>query len=629
MFEKMELKLLLMLYFVHGKTLELSVNKMVNMTVSVLEHYHSTCVYLLQSTQQTDYLLKSLSTIYVNKLVKLKDLQIAVMSISTLLAKTEVNSCQENLPFYLLFSNDNSTFEKLKQISNKGIFSEARWLMFLATDINVTLDSLFTDINIPYNCEFLVIHPQHDEHEVVTLVLTEVYKYNLNQTLQTNVLAKWTNEQFLWSTTSLLKRRENLQGAILREEAKVKLKCKNFNGEFCGQLYEMWKILETRLNLQYEYLTYSEDTLNFNSGNKTWQGAIGMLETNEADVSFDAYGVTAERLGSTNYVSNLFAAKLVIFVKKQISGGSMWWRILQPFSIGFWWTVLSVLATLALILSNTWYITVHFGISQQSEGYSIYNSWVVVLGIFCQQGHDSTPSAMSCRLVYLTTYLTCIVIFASYNAIYVSLLAVQHYSVPFREFKGLLDIKTYHFGVEGTMINVGIFEKATDPVMRKIYDILIAPNSKSLPKNELEGLQRICKETNYAFLTEQDSGNIYAKLLPCEIMEIPRASIVMPVSFPISKRCPYKRLFTHHMEKLRRAGILQRIENDDISKAKDNKFTHSQAMVEDVLPILWILLLGILLSILCIIGEFLLHYFTSHKGHTVEQNQRHYTWRQI
>jgi hypothetical protein len=44
------------------------------------------------------------------------------------------------------------------------------WLLFL--DKNMRIEELFTDMNIPFDCEFLVAQEEGDN----TVVLTEVYR---------------------------------------------------------------------------------------------------------------------------------------------------------------------------------------------------------------------------------------------------------------------------------------------------------------------------------------------------------------------------------------------------------------------------------------------------------------------
>ena len=85
--------------------------------------------------------------------------------------------------------------------------SRAIWLLFL--DTNTSLEQFFTDINIPFDCQFLVAQPQSDH----VIVLTEVYRVSPTLPLQTYRFGNWTSGGALtWSSQGLYTRRNNLKG---------------------------------------------------------------------------------------------------------------------------------------------------------------------------------------------------------------------------------------------------------------------------------------------------------------------------------------------------------------------------------------------------------------------------------
>jgi hypothetical protein len=89
--------------------------------------------------------------------------------------------------------------------------SHAVWLLFL--DTNTSLEQFFTDINIPFDCQFLVAQPQSDH----VVMLTEVYRVSPTLPLQTYRFGNWTAAGGLtWPSQGLYMRRHNLQGIVLR-----------------------------------------------------------------------------------------------------------------------------------------------------------------------------------------------------------------------------------------------------------------------------------------------------------------------------------------------------------------------------------------------------------------------------
>jgi hypothetical protein len=88
--------------------------------------------------------------------------------------------------------------------------SKAIWLLFL--DTNTALEQFFTDINIAFDCQFLVAQPQSDHF----VVLTEVYRVSPTLPLQTYRFGNWTAGGGLtWPSQGLYMRRNSLEGHII------------------------------------------------------------------------------------------------------------------------------------------------------------------------------------------------------------------------------------------------------------------------------------------------------------------------------------------------------------------------------------------------------------------------------
>jgi hypothetical protein len=90
-------------------------------------------------------------------------------------------------------------------------FSSAIWLLSL--EANVSLKQFFTDINIPFDCQFLVAQPEHGH----VVALTEVYRVSPTLPLQTYRFGSWTAAGGLtWPSQGFYQRRSKLKGLVLR-----------------------------------------------------------------------------------------------------------------------------------------------------------------------------------------------------------------------------------------------------------------------------------------------------------------------------------------------------------------------------------------------------------------------------
>jgi hypothetical protein len=78
--------------------------------------------------------------------------------------------------------------------------------------MNNSLEQFFTDINIPFDGQFLVAQPQSNH----VVVLTEVYRISPTLPLQTYCFGNWTiGDGLNWPSQGFYMRRKNLKGLTI------------------------------------------------------------------------------------------------------------------------------------------------------------------------------------------------------------------------------------------------------------------------------------------------------------------------------------------------------------------------------------------------------------------------------
>jgi hypothetical protein len=88
------------------------------------------------------------------------------------------------------------------------VSTDMKWLLFI--DTTASLDHVFRDLDIPFDCEFLVAQQSGK------VSLTEVYRVHHLQPLQKYRVANWSSAGgFAWTTTSFNTRRGDLQGVLI------------------------------------------------------------------------------------------------------------------------------------------------------------------------------------------------------------------------------------------------------------------------------------------------------------------------------------------------------------------------------------------------------------------------------
>ncbi|XP_023717024.1 probable glutamate receptor [Cryptotermes secundus] len=477
-----------------------------------------------------------------------------------------------------------------------------KWLMFLES--SVPLDELFMDLHIPFDCEFLVAQQSGD------VSLTEMYRVHRYQSLQTYRVSNWSSGGgFVWTDTPFVKRRGDLKGLRTRGSVYPQapfIYCEDDCARnHSGFVVQLWRQFEYRMNFTTRYEEPSHGSYGARDSNGRWDGVIGSVAANEADVGLNVLDFGTERLDDVDFFPPLWNLKKMLYIKDP-GFKSPSTRLLLPFAPWAWRAILAAFLTFVTLLTVTWHLSGTNRTPQKEEKYNLYNSVFHVAGIFCMQSNYTTPKIHSCRMVNLTAYFTATLLFLAYCDSFITHLTVRRFDLPFTDFKGVLEDGSYQVGTTQAAITASYFKTSKDPVLKEIYWKLIYPGRKNAPGIVRTGLEMICTERRYAFVA---SEKIYLNLkreLPCEVVGIPRAYYSKAVSLIMRRGSPFKWLFSHHMLELKQTGIIQRIADKtwrphtrEILLEPPPSVTLEMVMIIHVLFVL-----GILLSIVILFVEY-------------------------
>ncbi|GLG95829.1 Uncharacterized protein GBIM_02716 [Gryllus bimaculatus] len=212
-----------------------------------------------------------------------------------------------------------------------------------------------------------------------------------------------------------------------------------------------------------------------------------------------------------------------------------------------------------------------------------------VFGIFCQRGHDITPESLPCRVVYFTAYLTAVTLLAAYSAGLIAFLTV------FERIKEV--VRKRKAG--------GAAQQAKDPLLREVYRRLIAPGLADLPTDHAEVRRRLCAPgaPPYAYMRSRILGLSGAGYERCHVAAVPHVSFPEALATRLS------------LQELKQQGIHQRILLTFWPKMEPlDENPYSIVGLENVLPVLVILSIGVIMSGLLLLAEIVAYkIMQSHK----------------
>ncbi|KDR11386.1 hypothetical protein L798_14018 [Zootermopsis nevadensis] len=582
-------------------------NTAFDITMEVLHKYRSGCIYLFHSTQESG-LKERFESIKWKSFFGKKNILLTSIPVDKF---ESVNGhCR---PLYVIPSSNWKSQFALTSVSH---FPEGTWLVFF--NDTTSPKEFLTDTHVPFDCEFLVALRLVGKTEEKVL-LTEVYHVHPTLPLREYPVAKWSSSSgIVWFNTPTTQGRRNLHGITIKAAFRKQVPHLKFTrtadrgqqqSTLSGYVWDLWNEMEERMNFTSEYLEPADGTYGNQDENGTWGGVVGMIAREDADVGINILAFSTERINSIAFLPPIWNSKMILHVRQSENEAEIRNFILSPFTSRLWLTFLVTMLFHTIVLHVTWGVGMK-RVTQRVRNRieSISRSALYVIGGFCIQGDSGANWTTSSRLAYFTTHATSLVLFISYSATFISFLTVQHHHLPFSDFQGALDDGTYRVDVLAASADIDYFRKSVDPVFKNVYKKLIEPYKDDLPNNYVEILKRFCSKDKYGAVMSLSSLRGLETYLPCNIVPIPKASFSHMASMTIRKGSPYRRYFSHILQEMRRAGILNALERkyyprtDDVPPEQPSSVTISRVRVYFIY-----LGAGVLIAVLLLILETGVH----------------------
>ncbi|KDR23150.1 hypothetical protein L798_15232 [Zootermopsis nevadensis] len=520
----------------------------------IRKHYHFSCVFLVHDDVEETWNLLA-------KLMSLHGVTIGHVHAGILGNYSEETKCDDKPPLHFLPSSDRKSQQLLHELSKGSSLRSGKWLMIL--DPATSVEKFFADIHIPFDCEFLVAEIVDVPGKGGTSVaLTEVYRVQPAQPLQKYRAGNWSPPTGLaWSTLPFHQRRPDLQGITIRAAIVadgIFATVKKYEGqravEFDGYMIELWTALEHELNFTTQFFVPEDGVFGSLDVNRTWNGMIKMILEDKVEFGIGGFVFTSERMAAVHFLPPTRTFKMKVFIRQpklEETSGSF---VVSPFTGGLWTAIIITAIALTMALKVAWNVRAKSGL-QKSEDWA--SSVFLIFSIFCQQG-DIRHLGRSCSLICLSAHVTAVVLLDAYSATLTSLLAVRRHELPFTDFESLVNDGTYRVIVGSGSAHLNYFNNPRNPVLREVYRKLIEPGIDSLPKSVDEGLAKMCDHPKIAYVASDLFLRIARSRRACSVVPVDKASYLLTESLVLSKKSPYRRVFSSKVQDMRRSGILSR-----------------------------------------------------------------------
>ncbi|KAG1692279.1 Glutamate receptor ionotropic, kainate 1 [Nymphon striatum] len=166
--------------------------------------------------------------------------------------------------------------------------------------------------------------------------------------------------------------------------------------------------------------------------NGSWNGMIGELIDEKADIALGPLSMTAERLDVVDFSPEILQSGLSIVYQKPIILNFNIQSYLAPFSINFWYMVT---ASVLVYWACLHFFRLSCNEVECKAEYHARRNLFTIFAMITMQGQDYGPSKSAIRGVLWILWIWCIIINVAYTANIFSVLARQSKSVPFKSLR--------------------------------------------------------------------------------------------------------------------------------------------------------------------------------------------------
>nr|QGW45452.1 ionotropic receptor 75b [Bradysia odoriphaga] len=520
------------------------------------------------------------------------------------------------------------TVEFLREISKRMFFHRERyWLMF-SPDMNRTEDVL-QQLNVNADAEITVAIPVEDSARK-NYRLYEAFNPSSTRGGLLNVtqIGTWTliDGLNLALNKTKFENRRDFQGITFRGVVTIP---KIPNHETFLQHLESVEFphLNTISRFNYRIFQIMQQMFNFkiflqraNSDgdlrNGRWQGAIGMINRREVDISVSGYRWKDEYYDAFEATVNSYATqpKFIFRHPKLVDSSTVF---TEPFKNIVWVCIVVVCILSAYFLrhiftaENHKKVKVNFG-NESINDDSWSNSLLLILGILFQQGYSIEPLMISSRILTLSILVFSVLVSQFYSAFIVgSLLTEAPKSIKTVKQLGRSSL---NFGIDDSAYILETFDQSNEDSVVKLRKRIMKNRDKNIMDLH-EGLD-LMKKGGFAFNTDVTSSYLKIKkmLTDDEICDLQDVVYVRetPTGPVVPKKSPLTEWIKISILKMGEAGILTYHAKIWIGTKPECPVRIVDFVPVDLLHFstaLYLIIFGIILSFLILLAEILVHSF--------------------
>ena len=288
--------------------------------------------------------------------------------------------------------------------------------------------------------------------------------------------------------------------------------------------------------------------------NGTWNGMVGMLKNETADIAAADLTITKERSTVVDFLPSLMEVTEGLYMKNPGDGFST-----VSYVGSFTW--------LSWILLLTWMTFIPLALVGLSRAkfdrkeslYSLFESYVFVVSSMLNLGYVLKSDKIQNRIALASVVIGGMLIFYHWEAELTSHLAFKITDLPFNNLHELSQDSKFKFIVAKGPVHLDYFKNSDDPLRKRVWQEKLEPYADQLPS--LADIPKMIQKDAYTVAYYESTMNLIPAYINCDIVDIRPPIRKTRLAFATRENFPFFHEFKHHINKLKQVGLVQKYIN--------------------------------------------------------------------
>lgn len=352
------------------------------------------------------------------------------------------------------------------------------------------------------------------------------------------------------------------------------------NMTMCGNYVPLLKLLTQQLNFTIRWVHAKDNAFGVkNSVSQKWNGLLGLLVNNEADISPCWSFITSSRTNDMDFSSPISKYGGHLYMKRPLAAAS-WGTYYNVFDDTYWLATTIFFVLIAIWLSVFFVVVGKMNDSGHRYKMShcqillhfISGMTMVCLSLGCQDVSTGVPRNLkilkSLRIIFFVTCLFGVMNNYIYNSGLISLLTVENYELPINGMEDFLSKSDYQLMVMSGDGLESYFQLSDDLVRKRIWKEKIMDNPKAYVSSTSEGESIMMENSKRVLFITPDSATAFSNY-PCGITRATKEFAKYSVGYGFQKYSPYVGVFNYIINDLIEFGNVKYIQSS-IAMEKDS-----------------------------------------------------------